>query len=157
MLGYHSEVILAGRRINDGMAKYGAQQTVKQMIQSGSHIKGADVNVLGLTFKENCSDIRNSKVVDLIRELESFGLKVHVHDPVAVVEEARHEYGLELQSWQDLPRADALVVAVAHTEFVQRPLHSYSEKLTMGGCFIDVKSQFDRNLIEKQGYKVWRL
>ena len=157
MLGYHSEVILAGRRINDGMAKYVAQQTVKQMIQSGSHIKGADVNVLGLTFKENCSDIRNSKVVDLIRELESFGLKVHVHDPIAVVEEARHEYGLQLQSWQDLPRADALVVAVAHTEFVQRPLHSYSEKLTMGGCFIDVKSQFDRNLIEKQGYKVWRL
>ena len=82
-LGYHPQVILAGRRINDGMGKYIAEQTVKQMIQSGSPVKGADVNVLGLTFKENCPDIRNSQVIDVVRELASYGANVHVHDPVA--------------------------------------------------------------------------
>lgn len=157
MLGYHSDVILAGRRINDGMAKYVAEQTVKQMIQAGSAIKGGDVNVMGLTFKENCTDIRNSKVVDLVQELESFGLNVHVHDPIADKAEAQHEYGITLKDLGDLPQADALVLAVAHAEFIERPINSYSKLLAEGGCFIDVKSQFDRSLVEDQGYKVWRL
>jgi UDP-N-acetyl-D-glucosamine/UDP-N-acetyl-D-galactosamine dehydrogenase len=157
MLGYHPQVILAGRRINDGMAKYIAEQTVKQMIQAGSSIRNAPVNVLGLTFKENCSDIRNSKVADLIYELQSFGLDVHVHDPVANPEEAMQEYGLQLDSWESLPQANAVVLAVAHTDLVKLSVAQYAEKLTDGGCIIDVKSQLDRNVFASLGYKVWRL
>ena len=117
-VGYHPQVILAGRRINDGMGKFIAEQTVKHMIRSGSPVKGAKVNVLGLTFKENCPDIRNTRVIDVIHELTSYGIEVHVHDPVADAAEARHEYGIELETWESLPRANALVVAVAHREFV---------------------------------------
>src|SRR6267142_423278 len=122
MLGYHPQVILAGRRINDGMGKFIAEQTVKQMIRTGSHVSGSKVNVLGLTFKENCPDIRNTRVIDLIHELKSYGVDIHVHDPVPDAGETRHEYGLELEPWDALPRADALVVAVAHRQFVARPL-----------------------------------
>lgn len=157
MLGYHPQVILAGRRINDGMAKYIAEQTVKQMIQAGSSIRNMPVNVLGLTFKENCSDIRNSKVADLICELKSFGLDVHVHDPIANAEEAEREYGLKLESWEDLPKASAIVLAVAHTGLVELSVAQYAEKLSAGGCIIDVKSQLDRNAFEDLGYRVWRL
>src|SRR5215467_13610578 len=112
-LGYHPEVILAGRRINDNMGKFIAEQTVKQMIRNGSPVKGANVIVLGLTFKENVPDLRNSRVIDVINELKSYGAHVHVHDPVPDPQEARHEYGLELSSWDGLPAADAMVVAVA--------------------------------------------
>jgi UDP-N-acetyl-D-galactosamine dehydrogenase len=117
MLGYHPQVILAGRRINDGMGKYIAEQTVKHMIRAGFPVKGSNVNVLGLTFKENCPDLRNSRVIDVIHELESFGVTVHVHDPVANVDEAIDEYGVHLERWEDLPRANAMVAAVAHRAF----------------------------------------
>ncbi|MGH8671664.1 MAG: nucleotide sugar dehydrogenase, partial [Burkholderiales bacterium] len=157
MLGYHPEVILAGRRINDGMGQYIAEQTVKLMMRSGNHVKGSTVNVLGLTFKENCPDLRNSKVIDVIRELESYGMKVYVHDPVPSSGEAMHEYGLKLHSWKDLPRADAIVVAVAHRQFVARPLADYLAKVVKNGCFIDVKSQFDPAALKRKGLAVWRL
>lgn len=157
MLGYHPEVILAGRRINDGMAKYIAEQTVKQMIQAGSAIKNAHVNVLGLTFKENCSDIRNSKVADLVNELKGFGLEVHVHDPVANAVEAEQEYGIKLQSWENLPRADALVLAVAHDEFRNISIARYQEKLCSGASIIDVKCQLRQDEFVQLGYKIWRL
>lgn len=157
MLGYHPQVILAGRRINDGMAKYIAEQTVKQMIQAGSSIRNMPVNVLGLTFKENCSDIRNSKVADLVYELKSFGLDVHVHDPIANPKEAEEEYGLQLESWENLPKAAAVVLAVAHSDLVQLSVAQYAEKLAASGCIIDVKSQLDREVFESSGFKVWRL
>jgi UDP-N-acetyl-D-galactosamine dehydrogenase len=157
MLGYHPQVILAGRRINDGMGKFIAEQTVKHMIRSGSQVKGSRVNVLGLTFKENCPDIRNTRVIDVIHELRSYGIDVHVHDPVPGAEEARHEYGLELESWEALPRADAVVVAVAHRQFVTRPLADYFEKVIERGCFIDVKSQFNLKALQQAGLTVWRL
>ena len=112
MLGYHPQVILAGRRINDGMAAYVAQQTVKQLIRGGSAVKGAKVIVLGLTFKENCPDLRNSKVADLVRELRDFGCDVAVHDPIAESAEAEHEYGIALTARDKLPgRAHAIVAA----------------------------------------------
>src|SRR3954465_13311670 len=116
MLGYHPQVITAGRRINDGMGKYIAEQTIKQMIASGSYVKGARVNVLGLTFKENCADLRNSKVIDIIHELKSFGAEVFVHDPQADPHDAMADLGVELCAWDALPRADAMVAAVAHGE-----------------------------------------
>jgi UDP-N-acetyl-D-galactosamine dehydrogenase len=113
-------VILAGRRINDGMAAYIAQQTVKCMIQHGDRIKGAQVIVLGLTFEENCPDLRNSKVADLITELQSFGCAVTVHDPLAAAAEADHEYGLKLTTWEQLPnKAAAIVAAVSHHEYLE--------------------------------------
>ena len=157
MLGYHPEVILAGRRINDSMGKYIAEQTVKQLIQAGSPIKGAKVNVLGITFKENVPDVRNSKVWELICELRDYGVEVFVHDPVASADEARQTYGLELLAWNDLPQADAVVVAVAHTELLARPLDAYFGKITPGGCFIDVKAQFPADTLRTQGLNVWRL
>lgn len=156
-IGYQPQVILAGRRINDGMGKFIAEQTIKQMIACGSSVKGAKINVLGLTFKENCPDLRNSRVIDIINELRSYGADVHVHDPVAVAAEAQHEYGIDLASWQDMPEAEALVVAVAHKEFVQQPVAELLGKLRKGGCFIDVKSQFDQNQLKQAGYAVWRL
>ena len=133
MLGYHPEVIVAGRRINDGMGKFIAEQTVKNLIRNGWQVKNAPIIVLGLTFKEDCPDLRNSKVIDVIRELQSYGARVIVHEPVADADEARHEYGVELTAWDDLPPAAAIVAAVAHKEFKARPLADYVGKLQKGG------------------------
>jgi len=157
MLGYHPQVILAGRQINDGMAKFVAEQSVKHMIRAGLQIKGARVSVLGLTFKENCPDLRNSLVADLVDELTQFGLDVSVHDPLADPTEALHEYGIRLVGWDALPRADALVVAVPHRAFLERPLGELVAGLVEGGCFIDVKAVFDCAELESRGFKVWRL
>ncbi len=157
MLGYHPQVILAGRRINDGMGKYIAEQTVKHLIQGGCHVKGASVNVLGLTFKENCPDLRNSRVMDVVHELQSFGMTVHVHDPVANAAEALHEYGVALSAWDDLPRADAMVAAVAHREFKARPLDDFVAKIAADGLYVDVKSQADAAALRARGIAVWRL
>ncbi|MFL6631198.1 MAG: nucleotide sugar dehydrogenase [Massilia sp.] len=157
MIGYHPQVILAGRRINDGMAKFIAEKTVKSMISSGFHVKGSKVNVIGLTFKENCPDLRNSKVADIVYELQSYGVEVHVHDPVAEADEAQHEYGIALERWEDLPKADALIVAVPHKEVLARSLMDFQSKLNDGGCFVDVKAQFDPNGIREAGYCLWRL
>ncbi len=157
MIGYHPQVILAGRRINDGMAKFVAEKTVKSMIEAGFHVKGSKVNVVGLTFKENCPDLRNSKVADIVHELRSYGVEVHVHDPVADAQEAFHEYGIELEAWDDLPRADAFIAAVAHREVLEMGVPEIGKKLTEGGCFVDVKAQFDSKQMRDAGYCVWRL
>ena len=157
MIGYHPEVILAGRRINDHMGKFIAEQTIKQMIKLGNPVKGARVNVLGLTFKENCPDLRNSRVIDVIEELGSYGVEVHVHDPVPLAAEARHEYGIELVDFDALPVADAIVLAVAHAPFRERALADYRTKLKATGCFIDVKSQFDLRALKAAGIASWRL
>lgn len=157
MLGYHPQVILAGRRINDGMGKYIAEQTIKQMIASGNYIKGAKVNVLGVTFKENCGDLRNSKVIDIIRELQSYGVDVYVSDPQADREEAMYEYGIKLQPFSEIPRAQAIVVAVAHREFVNLSFEMLSSILDLNGVIIDVKAALDISLTHNAGYRVWRL
>lgn len=157
MLGYHPEVILAGRRINDNMGKFVAQETVKKMLAAGLPIKGADVIVLGLTFKENCPDLRNSRVIDVIRELESFGLRVHVCDPNAQPGEAHEEYGVDLVPWDELPQSHALVAAVAHRQFQELAPATIKQKLHDGGVFSDVKCAFDANALSARGLSVWRL
>ncbi|MDR3159197.1 MAG: nucleotide sugar dehydrogenase [Zoogloeaceae bacterium] len=158
MLGYHPQVILAGRRVNDEMAAFVARQAVKRMIEAGSRVKGARVIVLGLAFKENCPDLRNSKVADLVRELRSFGCEVTAHDPVAAAEEAMREYGIPLAAWEDLPEsADALIAAVAHQAYLRMPLAGITGKLRPGGVFIDVKSVFDPAAIRTAGLDLWRL
>jgi UDP-N-acetyl-D-glucosamine/UDP-N-acetyl-D-galactosamine dehydrogenase len=156
-LGYHPEVILAGRRINDGMGKYVAEQTVKRLIQRGCHVRQAKINVLGLTFKEDISDLRNSRVVDLIRELESYGIEVQVHDPVASAAQAQSHYAIALRAWSELPAADALVLAVPHKVFLERPLRDYAAKLSGAACFVDVKSRFPAEELKRLGLDVWRL
>jgi UDP-N-acetyl-D-glucosamine/UDP-N-acetyl-D-galactosamine dehydrogenase len=157
MVGYHPQVILAGRRINDGMGKFIAEQTVKQLIHAGRHIKGAKVNVLGITFKENVPDLRNSRACDLVDELRAYGVEVFVHDPMADADEAREEYGIELIAWESLPPADAVVVAVAHQAFLSKPHSAYVDQLKDGGCFIDVRSKFDCAELTAAGLVVWRL
>jgi len=156
-LGYHPQVILAGRRINDGMGKYVAGETVKQMIQAGFPVKDAQVIVLGLTFKENCPDLRNSKVIDVVREIESYGAKVHVHDPIADPAEARHEYGVDLVGWDALPKAHAMVAAVAHREFARHSIDDVAAKIERGGLYVDVKCQADAAALNARGVRVWRL
>src|SRR5688572_18961214 len=155
--GYHPEVILAGRRINDGMGRYVAHETVKLLIQRGSQVKGSVVNVLGLAFKENVPDLRNSRVIDVIRELESYGLRVVVHDPVVSAAEASHEYGIELCSWEDLPVAEGTVLAVPHKEFLKRPTRDFISKTGKRGCLIDIKSKLDANAVKEAGLALWRL
>jgi UDP-N-acetyl-D-galactosamine dehydrogenase len=154
MVGYHPQVILAGRRINDGMGKFVAEKAVKLMLQQGSPVKGARVAVLGLSFKEDCPDLRNSKVIDVIRELGDYGCAVTVHDPLADASEAEREYGVALTPWEELPRdCDALVVAVAHAAYRDMPPAELLACLRPGGCVIDVKSV----VADPCGHPVWRL
>ncbi len=157
MLGYHPQVILAGRRINDGMGKYIAEQTVKCMINAGQKVKGGDAIVLGLTFKEDCPDLRNSKVIDVIRELETYGLTVHVHDPVASPAQALHEYGVGLVEWDALPTAGAVVAAVAHRALVGLGSERMLAKLLPQGVYADVKCTADVPALRAAGIHVWRL
>ena len=158
ILGYHPQVIKAGRRINDGMAAYVAQQTIKQMIRSGTNIRGAKVIVLGLTFKENCSDLRNSKVADLVKELQEFGCEVYVHDPLAEAEQALHEYGITLREWHQLPQnADAIVAAVSHAKYTTQPVAKLLAPLKRCGVFIDIKSAYMPEAITATGAYLWRL
>ena len=139
------------------MGKFVAEQTIKHMIAAGSSIKGAKVNVLGLTFKENCGDLRNSKVIDIINELKSYGIDVFVTDPQAEAEEAQHEYGVKLQTWAELPKADAMVAAVAHNEYLALKPADVASKLVAGGPFMDVKALFDAKSLQAAGFTVWRL
>ena len=155
--GHHPEVILAGRRINDSMGKYVAEQTVKCMVAQGRPVNGAKVVVLGLAFKENCPDLRNSKVVDVVRELQSYGVDVYVHDPRVSADDAMREYKIELTAWASLPVADALVLAVAHREFLCVPREELLSKVDPAGCVIDVKSALDREALLAKGLRVWRL
>ena len=157
MLGYHPQVILSGRKINDGISKFIAQQTIKHLLRIKGIQKGEKIIVLGLTFKENCSDLRNSKVADLIRELEDYGCKVFVHDPIASPEEAENEYGIKLSVWDDLPVVAAMIGAVSHESYLKFPVEKLLSKLEPNGIFIDVKSTYNSDKIIKAGRFVWRL
>ena len=122
------------------------------MIASGSNIMEAEVIVLGLTFKENCSDLRNSKVADLVKDLRDFGCKVYVHDPLADPEQALREFGLTLSNWNDLPNnADAIVAAVAHNEYTKKPVDKLLARMKSGGVFIDIKASFTPEVVTAKG------
>lgn len=155
--GYHPQVILAGRRINDGMAKFVADKAAGMLEARGRPVRGATINLLGLTFKENVPDIRNSKSAELRAELAARGANVHVHDPMASADEAREEYGIELSPWASLPEADALIVAVAHREYRERAAADFLGKLVLGGCALDVKDVLDLGVLRGAGRDCWRL
>ena len=159
-LGYHPQVILAGRRINDGMGKFVAETTVKELIRCDKAVKNARVLLLGLTFKENVSDIRNSKVIDIIRELEEYGVEVLVHDPVADPVDAQREYGVNLVDLDTLGPVDGIVWAVSHHTFnglTPADLKNLCENDNGRGVVIDVKSVLDRDAVEATGLRYWSL
>lgn len=159
-IGYNPQVILAGRRINDGMGKHVAEMTIKKLIQADKAVKGARVLILGLTFKEDVPDIRNTKVVDIINELREFGVEVLVHDPIADAQESRREYGLELMSLDKVGHVDAVVWAVAHQAFNSLDYVELKKLACNGngcGVVIDVKSVLNRDAVERQGMFYWCL
>ncbi|CEO33538.1 nucleotide sugar dehydrogenase [Paraclostridium sordellii] len=181
-LGYHSQVILSGRRINDGMGKYVGEATVKNLIKANKQVKGARVAVLGMTFKEDCPDVRNSKVIDIINELKEYGIDVFVTDPIADENEIKEEYGVELTKFEDIKDMDAIIVAVGHKQYLNldlqlvKKLYSVNdttynndkivdeaaitkestndkEKLVL----VDVKGVFNKKEAESKNYLYWRL
>ena len=158
-LGYHAQVILSGRRINDGMAKFVAEKTIKKLINNNIRVKGADILVMGLTFKENCPDLRNSKVNDIIKELKEYGANVHVVDPMAQKEEALEEYGVILEDENCIKNMDAVIVAVGHKEYREmKPadFRKYFNPVYSNPLLIDVKSICNKAEAEKE-FDYWRL
>lgn len=159
--GYHSQIILSGRRINDDMGRYVAEQTVKQLIAADKSIKNAKVGVLGITFKEDCPDARNSKVNDILVELGEFGIKPLVCDPVADVSDTKRFYGVDLVDIGEMKNLDCLIIAVAHREFKALTNDDIAAMFNEGNnsekVIIDVKGVRDRNEFVSLGYRYWRL
>lgn len=155
-VGYHPQVILAGRRINDGMGQFIATTLVKQMILNGKSVQGSKVAVLGLSFKENVPDLRNSKVIDVISELKEYGIHVEVSDPIVSDQEAERIYGIQLVPFDSLQEADAIVLAVPHTDFQKLGWSGLVSKLTHNGILIDVKGLLPKNECPSDVY-YWRL
>jgi UDP-N-acetyl-D-galactosamine dehydrogenase len=158
--GYHPEVILAGRRINDSMGKYVAENIIKKLTQAGKTIRGSKVLILGLTFKENISDIRNTKVIDLYNELREYGVNVYVYDPCVYKDEVRKEYGIvPMNSADECKPYDAIIVAVKHRQFIEEMGFKKYRELTDGDTpiLIDIKGLYDMKKAEKEGFLYWRL
>jgi UDP-N-acetyl-D-galactosamine dehydrogenase len=156
-LGYQPQVILAGRRINNSIGPYVAQRTVKLLVHGNIPVKGARVGVLGLTFKENVGDIRNSKVPDIIHELREFGIDAKLHDPYADPHETKHEYNLGLTPLDELNNLDALILAVSHQQFIDPPLSFLVDRLRPGGVLVDVKSALDPSKLPSGRVTYWSL
>ncbi len=165
-IGYHSQVILSGRRINDGMGKYVGESTVKNLIKANKQVKGARVAILGMTFKEDCPDVRNSKVIDIISELKEYGINVFVADPIADENEVKREYGVDLTKFENIKNMDAVIVAVGHKEYMELNLESikklYEEKPASLNSedklvLVDVKGIFDKKEAQLKNYLYWRL
>ncbi|MBR5586913.1 MAG: nucleotide sugar dehydrogenase [Clostridia bacterium] len=159
--GYHSQVILAGRRINDDMGKYIGENVVKNLIKADVAIHDAKVAILGLTFKENCPDTRNTKVVDIINELKEYDIVPVVCDPVADADEAKKLYGIEFEKLENIKDMDAVIIAVAHEEFAKMSLADYDKlfavKENCKKVIVDVKGILDKKSVEKENYRYWRL
>jgi len=157
-LGYHPQVILAGRRINDGMGKYIAGQTIKMLIAADKHVRNAKVAVLGLTFKENVPDLRNTKVADIINELKDYGSSVIIHDPHAGAEQAYRQYGLKLKPLNQIRGVDAVILAVAHREYQELGLRKIAALCSDGDSpVVDVKGMFSHEEAKKLNINYWRL
>jgi UDP-N-acetyl-D-galactosamine dehydrogenase len=158
MLGYHSQVILAGRRINDGMGKYVAENCVKNLIVAGKNVKGANVAILGFTFKENCPDTRNTRVIDIVRELREYGINPVIADPTADAAEAKRLYGIEFTDLNDICNMDAIVLAVGHDVFKSFSVSDLDRFFGPGrNVLLDIKGIFSRRDFEDAGYVYWRL
>ena len=150
LLGYNPQVILSGRRINDTISNFIAKEIIKKMINKNISIKNATITMLGLTFKENCNDIRNSKIFDIYNELKEYGCNIILHDPLASEKEIKNEYNVLTTSWNKLSKSDVLVVAVSHDFYLNQPLDNLLKLLNPKGIFVDIKSSFDKNYISKR-------
>lgn len=155
--GYHPQVILAGRRVNDGLGKYIAEQTVRELVKKGASIRQANIILFGIAFKQDCPDIRNSRVKDVHHELVEFGANVCVHDPVANKEEVQEKFQIPLMDMHDLPKADAIIIAVAHKQFKELSMQHYENLLKPNSVLIDVKGILDIDYFKKIGHTVWTL
>ncbi len=155
--GYQPQVILSGRRINDSMGQYIAQQTIKQLIKSDAPIKGARVAILGMTFKENCPDIRNSKVIDIIRELQSYGINCIAHGARADKQEVKDTYNIDLVEWDQVCDLNAMILAVPHKEYFEFDVLTLKNKFATQPIMVDVKSVLNKQALEDAGFSVWRL
>lgn len=160
-LGYHSQIILSGRRINDDMGKYVVENLIKKLIKADVPVKDAKVAILGFTFKENCPDTRNTRVIDIVNELREYGIHPMIADPEADAEEAKHEYGIVFDSVEDIKDMDAVVVAVGHDHFLKFTQEDFSKMFKEGTnenkVLLDIKGILDRKEYEVAGYKYWRL
>jgi UDP-N-acetyl-D-galactosamine dehydrogenase len=156
-IGYIPQVILAGRRINDGMGRFVAQRAIKEMIKAGHNILGGTVTLLGLTFKEDCPDLRNSRVIDIFRELEDYGITVQVHDALADEEEAIREYGIHLVKMDQLQPANAVIAAVSHRAYREMGVEQLKSLMGKNPVLIDVKAMYDQQAIRAAGIRLWRL
>lgn len=160
-LGYHSQIILSGRRINDDMGKYVVENLIKNLIKADVPVKDAKVAILGFTFKENCPDTRNTRVIDIVNELREYGLTPMIADPEADAEEAKQEYGIVFDSVEDIKGMDAIVVAVGHDQFMNFSQEDFNtmfkESSNEGKVLLDIKGILDRTDYEAAGYKYWRL
>jgi UDP-N-acetyl-D-galactosamine dehydrogenase len=156
-IGYIPQVILAGRRINDNMGRYVARQGVKLLIKAGHTMNNLTATVLGFTFKEDCPDVRNTKVIDIIKELKDYNISVEICDPVADQQDAKHEYGVNFTEFKDLQQVPLLIVAVSHQEFKDMNLDELLSKVTPGGVIMDVKAILPQEEVRSRGYKLWRL
>lgn len=155
-LGHHPEVILSGRRINDGMGSFIAQKTIKLMVDIGLSIRQSRVGILGVTFKEDVADIRNSRVPDIAHELADFGCKILLHDPHANSAHLEAEYGLQLSNWADLEDLDAVILAVNHREYIENSFEGLQALMRDRGVFVDVKSIFNRSDFS-DSFEYWSL
>ncbi len=158
-LGYHPDMILAGRRVNDGMGKYIAEKTVKMLIRQGKQVRRAKVAILGITFKEDVPDLRNTRVVDIVRELQDYGITVLVHDAMADSAEAKKYYGIDLQTMENLAGVDAVIVAVVHKAYAKMGLSEIARLCSPGGIplVVDVKSSFSPKEAKEMNIAYWRL
>jgi UDP-N-acetyl-D-galactosamine dehydrogenase len=157
-LGYHPEIILAGRRINDGMGKYVAEKAVKMLISAGKPVQGSTIAVLGLTFKEDVPDLRNTKVVDIIAELSDYGVRVIVHDPLADPDEARRYYGLELRRLEEIDRVDGVIIAVNHEAYQKMGMNKIAAFCNDNvPLVLDVKGGFSAGEAAGKNIRYWRL
>ncbi|MFI3165948.1 MAG: nucleotide sugar dehydrogenase [Bacillota bacterium] len=157
-LGYHSQIILSGRRINDDMGKYVVESLVKKLIQANKPVKNAKVAILGFTFKENCPDTRNTRIIDIVNELAEYGITPLIADPAADKDEALHEYGLTFNDMSDVKDMDAVILAVAHDEFMKLSIEDVSNFYASGDkVLLDIKGLLDRKEYENAGYIYWRL
>ncbi len=156
-VGYHPQVILAGRRINDNMGKFIADKTVKLMSRSCRKLTDAKVGIFGLTFKENCADLRNSRVIDVIEELKLFCVHPLIHDPLADPEEAKQILGVGLSTLSEMTGLDAMIIAVGHQAYRSIPLDDFIGRLNPDGCIVDVKSILDPVAVRQSGVRFWRL
>ena len=160
-MGYHSQIILSGRRINDDMGKYVAESVVKNLIKADVSIKNAKVAILGFTFKENCPDTRNTKIIDIYNELKEYGITAEIADPAADADEAKRLYGIAFVDMASIKDCDAVILAVAHEQFKDLAAADFDKMFKAGDnstkVLVDIKGLLDRKAYEAAGYNYWRL